>query len=235
MVFSAGIMLSRKTKAAYFGVMRVPMFLSGRFYRALLAPRSLNVRTVKVQLGPGQKNYLPGWINVDANFVTARCDVWANIQDSLPFPDLSVDVFYSHHVIEHIPDRQLVRHFADMHRCLKPGGLIRIGGPNGDMAMRKYLSEDSEWLGNFTDPHESIGGKLKNFILCRNEHLTILTPSYLREIALLSGYESAIFCTAGQSTTEPDLIDSDVLQQESWSSPNEPHTIIVECRKTADR
>lgn len=224
-------MLSREAKAAYFAAARIPMFLNGRLYRAFRAPKSSNLRTVKVQLGPGQKNYLSGWINIDANCMTARCDVWANIRDCLPFPDSSVDVFYSHHVIEHIPDRQLVRHFSDMHRCLKPGGLIRIGGPNGDMAIRKYLSEDREWFGSFPDRHESIGGKLKNFIFCRNEHLTILTPSYLKEIAQLSGYESAIFCTAGQSTTEPDLIDSDVLQQEAWSSPHEPHTIIVECRK----
>lgn len=228
-------MLSRKAKAAYFGIMRIPMLLNGRFYRAVRAPRSSNDSIVKVQLGPGQNNYIPGWINLDANCITAKCDVWANIQDTLPFQDASVDVFYSHHVIEHIPDKQLVRHFSDMHRCLKPGGLIRIGGPNGDMAIRKYLAEDREWFTSFPDHHESLGGKLKNFIFCRNEHLTILTPTYLKEIADLSGFESATFCTAGRSTTEPGLIDSKVLQQEAWSSPNEPHTIIVECRKATGK
>lgn len=32
-----------------------------------------------VQLGPGQKNYIDGWVNVDANFVTAKIDIWADI------------------------------------------------------------------------------------------------------------------------------------------------------------
>ena len=72
---------------------------------------------VKVHLGPGKKNYLNGWINVDANIITAKIDVWSDIKHPLPFKDDVVDVFYSHHVIEHLPYMQ--KNFHEMYRCLK--------------------------------------------------------------------------------------------------------------------
>jgi predicted SAM-dependent methyltransferase len=128
-------MLSRSAKAAFFLFMGPAMRVNALIYRRARASRS---GTVKVHLGPGQKNYLQGWINVDANMFTGKCDLWTDFSRGLPFPDASVDVFYSHHVIEHFPDSCLPLHFKEMYRCLKPGGVFRVGGPNADMAMRKY-------------------------------------------------------------------------------------------------
>jgi len=224
-------MISREAKAAYYAVFRVPMRISGALFRAVKAPASGNSKLIRVQLGPGQRNYLANWINLDANFLTAKCDVWANLEDPLPFRDNSVDVFYSHHVIEHISDRNLSKHFLEMHRCLKPGGMIRVGGPNGDMAIRKYLHGDASWFSDFPDRHSSIGGKLNNFIFCRNEHLTILTPSYLEELSTMAGFERFSICTPGRTTTNPELITEEVLALEWESSLSEPHTLIIECYK----
>jgi SAM-dependent methyltransferase len=218
-------MISRELKAMYYGLMKYPMRLNGKIYKTFRAPRH---GLVRVQLGPGQKNYLPGWINVDANFITARCDVWANLEDPLPFRDNTVDVFYSHHVVEHLPDRYLITHFREMHRCLKPGGMFRVGGPNGDTAMRKYLENDGAWFSDFPDPHDSVGGKLVNFVFCRNEHLTLLTPSYLSEIAAAAGFEPLAVCVPTQSTTNAALIDAQVLAMEWETTPDAPHTLIVE-------
>ena len=52
-------------------------------------------------------------------------------------------------VIEHLPD--LPGHFAEMFRALKPGGVFRIGGPNGDSAIRKFVEGDSAWFSDFPD------------------------------------------------------------------------------------
>jgi predicted SAM-dependent methyltransferase len=171
-------MISRKLKAAYYRLLRVPMRINGIVYKAFRSPRD---GVVKVHLGPGQQKYLPGWINLDANVFTAKIDVWANLFDPLPFRDKSVDAFYSHHVIEHLAETVLPLHFKEMYRCLKPGGMIRVGGPNADNAMRKYLEGDSAWFSDFPDYRRSIGGRLANFILCGGEHLSILTFSYLEE------------------------------------------------------
>src|SRR5947207_11946455 len=97
-------MLSRTSKALFYAVAGPLMKVNGAVYRNLRAPRS---GPVKVHLGPGQGNYLQGWINVDANMFSAKCDVWADLRNKLPFKDGSVDVIYSHHVVEHLPDTSL--------------------------------------------------------------------------------------------------------------------------------
>jgi predicted SAM-dependent methyltransferase len=186
---------------------------------------------VRVHLGPGQKKYLKGWINVDANFLTAKCDIWADLRDPLPFPDGSVDAFYSSHVIEHLPDHLLPFHFEEMHRCLKPGGCIRVGGPNGDAAIRQYLAGDIQWFSDFPDKRVSVGGRLANFILCRGEHLSILTPSYIFEIAFGQGFDSLRCCRPETETNYPQIFDELVLQSEWGDCPTAPHTLVVEAEK----
>jgi predicted SAM-dependent methyltransferase len=221
-------MIGRRLKAFYYGAMAYPMRANAWAYRRFRAPRR---GQVKVHLGPGQTNYLDGWINVDANRVSARIDVWANLLDGLPFRDGTVDVFYSHHVIEHLPDHELPGHFREMYRCLKPGGVIRVGGPNGESAAKKLLEGDAAWFGDFPDKRESIGGRFANFILCRGEHLTILTESYLAEIAAGAGFADVSPCRPRTETGYPHLIDARVLDKEDRETFDLPHTLIVEARK----
>ncbi len=206
------------------------MAANSRLYRVWRAPRH---GTVKVHLGPGQGNYLEGWINVDANIVSARPDVWADLRDALPFRDGTVDVFYSHHVIEHLPDAKLPSHFRELRRCLKPGGLIRIGGPNADMAIQKFIEGDRDWFGERPDRRRSVGGRFARFILCGGEHLTILTRSYLEELLSDAGFERAHVCAPARETTAPELIGPEVLSREYESTPAAPHTLILEARKPA--
>jgi predicted SAM-dependent methyltransferase len=221
-------MLARHSKAAYFAAMSIPLHVSGWFYRNFLAPRH---GVVKVQLGPGQGKYFPGWKNVDANFMTAKIDIWANLQGKLPFPDNSVDVFYSHHVIEHLPDSFLQFHFREMFRCLKPNGMIRVGGPNGDSAARKLIEGDAAWFSDFPVKRKSAGGRYANFLMCKGEHLTILTFSYLTELSTTAGFVDVRLCQPIAETFHPHLIDSTVLTREHESTPAMPHTIIVEAVK----
>ena len=206
------------------------MRLNGWIRRHFRAPRA-GSGGVRVHLGPGQRNYLQDWINVDANFVSAKIDVWADLRNPLPFPDASVDAFYSHHVIEHLPDARLPFHFAEMYRCLKPGGVIRVGGPNGEMAAKKLIERDIAWFSDFPDNRASVGGRYANFILCRGEHLTILTPSYLTEIAEGAGFQGVVVCRPVTETNYPNRIDQQVLDQEWESTPDEPHTLLIEAQK----
>jgi predicted SAM-dependent methyltransferase len=221
-------MMNRQVKAILYTVARVPMAISSRAYRAWFAPTS---GTVKVHLGPGQQNYLAGWVNVDANVVSAKLDVWSDLRDALPFRDGTVDAFYSHHVIEHLPDARLPFHLAEMYRCLKPNGMVRIGGPNADTAIRKFLENDHAWFADFPDARNSIGGRFANFVLCRGEHLTILTRSYLEELLAQSGFVEPRVCAPVTETTEPRLFGPEVLSQEFESTPDAPHTLLIEARK----
>ena len=218
-------MISRRAKATYYALISPVMTVNGSLYRHLRAPRT---GTVKVHLGPGQKNYLKGWINVDANIFTGKCDVWADLRNPLPFHTATVDAIYSHHVIEHLPD--LESHMAEVFRCLKPGGVYRLGGPNGDSAIRKFMENDSAWFIGFPDDRTSIGGRFENFIFCRQEHLTILTYSYLEEIMVKAGFRDMQLCKPIQETHYPALFQ-ECLEKEFESDFEVPHTLLIEAVK----
>lgn len=222
-------MMSRKQKALFYVVAGPLMKLNARAYRSLRAPKQ---GVVKAHLGPGQKHYLEGWINIDANMFTGRCDVWANLIDGIPLRDNSVDAIYSHHVIEHLPD--LAFHFREMYRCLKPGGTFRVGGPNGDMAIHKFVEGDAAWFDNWPDNRSSLGGRLENFIFCRGEHLTILTHSYLRELAEDAGFVHVGQVQPRRETHYPHLFDANVLGTERERTPVAPHTLLIEAQKPQD-
>jgi len=218
--------LTRGAKAAFYLTAGPAMKVNAWLYRVFRAPRS---GVVRVHLGPGQRDYLPGWVNVDANMFTGKCDLWANLAHGLPFRESTVDAVYSHHVVEHLPD--LAFHFSEMFRVLKPGGVFRVGGPNGDSAIRKYVEGDRAWFSDFPTNRRSVGGRFENFIFCRLEHLTILTPSFLEELAVNAGFHDFRTVPPNTQTHYPKMFDTSVLALEKESTPDCPHTLVVEARK----
>jgi predicted SAM-dependent methyltransferase len=213
--------LKRETKAAFFlfagPFMRVNAWIYRRFRNPLV--------DLKVQLGPGQRKYLDGWINVDANMFTGKCDIWADLRYTLPFVDNTIDALYSHHVVEHLPN--LSHHFSDAYRCLKPGGVYRVGVPNGDSAIAKFIENDHDWFSDFPDRRSSIGGRLDNFVLCKNEHLVILTWSYLEELMTGAGFRDLGVCIPSRETNYPELF-AKCLSMEPEVDFEAPHTLIIE-------
>ena len=218
-------MLSRQAKSTFYLVAGPLMRINGFIYRYFRSPKKGNLR---VHLGPGEKNYIAGWVNVDANMFTGKCDVWADLRNPLPFQSNTVDAFYSHHMIEHLPNIQA--HLSEIFRCLKPGGVYRVGGPNGDAAIKKLAENDLEWFSDFPDKRSSIGGKFENFVFCRGEHLTILTYSFIEEILGQSGFIDIGLCKPVRETGFPEIFDA-CLAKEHESDFGTPHTLIIEAVK----
>jgi predicted SAM-dependent methyltransferase len=200
------------------------MRLNGAVYRSFRQAK----QPLKVHLGCGQRNYIPGWVNVDANFVSAKIDLWANFEKELPFRNNSVAKIYSFHVIEHLPDAALARHFREMFRVLVPGGAIRVGGPNIDNACLKLLANDAKWFSDFPDKRASVGGRFTNFVFCRNEHLTALTRSYLEELAVAAGFADLRSCGPVKDSA---YFGPEVLNLEYEDDYEYPHSILLEARK----
>lgn len=216
-------MLRREVKAAFYSFAGPAMAANAVRHRFLQRTNGL-----RVHLGPGQKRYLPGWVNVDANIFTAKCDIWADLRNKLPFKDATIRALYSHHVIEHLPN--LKQHFADVYRCLSHGGVYRLAGPNGDMAIRKFIERDNSWFGDWPDHRRSIGGRFENFIFCRGEHLTILTESFLKELLEDAGYVNISVCLPVKNTGYPEIFN-DALETEHEDDFKSPRTLVLEAQK----
>jgi predicted SAM-dependent methyltransferase len=211
-------------KRLFYWTLRAPMWINGRFYRRWRQP----AEALRVHLGPGKRNYIPGWLNVDANVLTARIDLWANLMDPLPFRDNSIELIYSHHVVEHLPDGHLQAHFQDMFRALLPGGGIRIGGPDAGTACAKFVAGDLNWFSTYPAERRSIGGRFANFIFCDGEHLTALSESYLRELAEAAGF---VEVRRMLPCRESGLVGREVLDLEYENDFVNPHTVIIEACK----
>lgn len=78
------------------------------------------------------------WLNLD--YVSTSSFVHkANLLGRLPLEDLSADIVYSSHFLEHIP-RDLVQPFLlECWRVLKPGGVLRLVIPDLENLCRSYL------------------------------------------------------------------------------------------------
>ncbi len=221
-------MLSRRAKVGFYLVFGPIMRINGWIHSRFRSPSKSIPDLLRVHLGPGPKKYLAGWVNVDANMFTGKCDIWADLRHPLPFRDESVDAVYSYHVIEHLPD--IEKHLTDVFRILKPGGVYRLGGPNGDTAIQKFVEGDHSWFDDWPDHYESIGGRMANYLLCRNEHIAILTESFLRELSLRAKYSRAVRLSAHIETEHPDLF-ADCIATEYERDNRYPRNLIIELTK----
>ena len=84
-----------------------------------------------------------------------RNPVKARIGRKLPYPAASFDVIYLCHVLEHHQDHQLVPALRDMHRLMKPGGVLRISTPDVERDARLYLAALERVLQNPSQENEA--------------------------------------------------------------------------------
>ena len=66
---------------------------------------------------------------------------WANACKRIPLPDGSLEVVYSSHVLEHLDSSETERFLAEIHRVLRPGGIIRLALPDLRRRAEKYIAE----------------------------------------------------------------------------------------------
>lgn len=202
------------------------MWINGRIYRYFRAPQ----KGLRVHLGPGHECYLKGWLNVDANIVTAKIDLWANLMDPLPFRPTSVKALYCFSVLQHLPYFRVEPLLKEIYRCLEMGGYARIGVPHVGNAAKAYVENRTDWFGVWPIAYESMGGKFENYCLCAGEVRRLFDYSLLAELLGRAGF-SDIVESAPLKTGLPDVF-GEAVAMEHESHPIFPHNVVVEVRKT---
>ncbi len=98
----------------------------------------------KLNIGAG-KNYIPEFINIDLD---EKADIKINIStDKLPFETSSIDLIFTYHTLEHIPNYLFA--LSEIYRVLKHGGILLIGVPY--VSLTKYNLVNPYHLHNFNE------------------------------------------------------------------------------------
>lgn len=95
------------------------------------------MKKLHVGCGPAP---IAGWINTDIN--PASPDILAmDASSPWPFLDNDLDYVFSEHLIEHLTYADGLFFLTEAHRCLKPGGVLRVATPDIRFLFKLY----QEW------------------------------------------------------------------------------------------
>lgn len=120
----------------------------------------------KIQLNLGCGNKLEkGYINIDERDCGQEI-IW-DIREGLPFPDNSVDVVWSQHMMEHLTNDEAKELFRDIYRVLKVGGITIHTMPHASDPTSCYFDHESFWNEERVDTMIRIPG-LENFKITKN-------------------------------------------------------------------
>ena len=130
----------------------VPVLLVAKKTFALVDRRT-DAENVMVNIGGGVfiKRH---WKNLDYSsdsypYKLSYLDHNFDLTSAEPFPfrNGAVKFFYSSHALEHIPQEFCDHIFGEFHRCLRPGGAVRLTMPDYDKIYQGYRQGRADFWG----------------------------------------------------------------------------------------
>jgi SAM-dependent methyltransferase len=119
-------------------------------------PRSNGVRRLHWGCGDWVE---PGWINADVKDLPG-VDLCCDIRDGLPLPSGSIDYAVSVHALPELTLEEQIPALRELHRVLRPSGVLRLALPDLDLAVDAYRRGDRDYF-LIPDEHaEFLGSKL---------------------------------------------------------------------------
>jgi len=102
-------------------------------------------RPLRLHLGCGAQR-ISGYVNIDWR-KTRATDIVCNIL-KIPYPDATVDVIETYHVIEHLPRHELPKALKEWFRAMVPGAMLILECPDFDKAVKEYLEGNEKRIDN---------------------------------------------------------------------------------------
>ena len=176
----------------------------------------------KVNIGGGPYN-INGFVNIDfVKYPEIKNQLQANILDLSFIDNKSLSHIYSNQVLEHLSYEQLISQFNQYNRILKEDGVISFRTPNAlgvsyGFWFGQVPEEDGEEFikagypsdAFFYDPRDGWYHKDLFALIhwwyadagnIKNKHLTLFTPTKVKDILLKTGFE--IVCITKPETSQ---------------------------------
>ena len=157
-----------------------------------------------------------GWVNSDLE-PWPGVDVVADIRAGLPLGDNTFDYIVSIHTLPELPYPDLDRAIQELHRVLRPGGVLRLSLPDLDKAIQAYLHKDVDY---FLIPDEvttTMAGKLMVQLTWYGRSRSMFTFELAAELLSRNGFRNLQACPFRETGSSfPGIVELDDRQLESF-------------------
>ena len=129
----------------------------------------------------------PGWINADVR-AGQGVDLVGDIRSGLALDSDSMQYIVAIHVLQDLSYTDIPIALKELRRVLVPAGVLRLGLPDLDQAIRAYLADDHAYFYVPDCDAQSIGTKLVTQLVWYGSVRTPLTFDCMEEWLLREGF-----------------------------------------------
>ncbi len=157
----------------------------------------------------------PGWLNSDLVSGDGIQHV-GDLREGLPLGPDSLDYAVSIHGLQDLPVPDLVPALRELHRVLKPGGVLRLSVPDLDRAIRAYLDANHAYFYIKDDEAASIGGKFSYQMTWYSSVRSLFTFDFLEELLGKAGFREVRRCAYRETASRyAEIVELDNRPRES--------------------
>jgi predicted SAM-dependent methyltransferase len=156
----------------------------------------------RLHIGAGPMR-LPGWLNTDL----IAGEVHVDLVRRLPFPDGAFAYVFGEHVIEHLSEDEGEALLAEVHRVLRPGGVVRLTTPDLAKVIAIYQDRNPEvsrddyaaFLGELTGRRYDAPAQVLNDYLRLWGHRHVYDEDDLDRRLRAAGFDAVVRREPGES------------------------------------
>ena len=157
----------------------------------------------------------PGWINSDIK-ADQGADLVCDIRQGLTLDSNTIDYAVSVHALPEFTCAEIVPVLTELHRVLKPGGVLRLVLPDLFKAIAAYQRGEKTYFLVPDRDARSLGAKLVMQLLWYGYSKTVFTSEFVDEMLLKAGFGEVRHCRYKFTKSDwPEIVNLDNREAES--------------------
>ncbi len=168
----------------------------------------------RLNMGCGSR-HMPGWLNADLN-VGPEIDLAGDVRRGLRLATGSIHYIVAMHMLQDLPYPDIPVVLREFKRVLIPGGVLRLGLPDLDKAIRAYIAGDHDYFYVPNCDADAIGTKLVTQVIWYGSVRTPFTFDCIEELMAREGFHRVCRCEFGRTESAyPEIAHLDNRPRES--------------------